>query len=269
MMAAAAGNERPCTGLIWGDACAAVIRGTRRDYLQSSKEAIRHVLHMTGLTRLLRRRQAARGFNVGRYIRQDAAETFRANYQTGGWVHGDGQESRSGIGSSAAVTAGLLERIRAVMKHLRAESLVDVGCGDWNWMKWGELDFAYTGVDVVPELIAENQQHARPGVSFALCNAIEGPIPSADVALCREVLFHLSFADARAVVAHIKKTARFLLATTDLDIGINSDIQTGDFRRINLLRRPFGFPTPLGLVPDRGLVPARYLGVWETASLPG
>ncbi len=237
--------------------------------MQSCKETIRHLLHSTGLTGLLRRRQAARGFHVGRYIREDAAESFRANYQTGGWVHGEEQESRSGIGSSAAVTAGLLERIVAAMKHLAAESLVDVGCGDWNWMKRGTLDFAYTGVDLVPEVIQENQRHARRGVSFAVCNAIAGPIPSADVALCREVLFHLSFADARAVVRNIKAAARYLLATTDLDLWCNSDIQTGDFRRINLLRRPFGFPAPLGLVPDRGLVAARYLGVWETGSLPG
>jgi len=167
------------------------------------------------------------------------------------------------------VTTGLLDRIGAGMKHLGARSLVDVGCGDWNWMKRGSLEADYIGIDVVPEVIQENQQHARPGVRFAVANAIEGPIPAADAALCREVLFHLSFVDALAVVKTIKAATRYMLATTDLDIWFNSDIQTGDFRRINLLRRPFGFPSPLGLIPDGGLVPARYLGVWETASLPG
>jgi 2-polyprenyl-3-methyl-5-hydroxy-6-metoxy-1,4-benzoquinol methylase len=268
-MAAMKVSEHPDPGLLWGDACTAAIRSARPDQLQNCKEVARHVLHMAGLTRLVHRRRAARGFHTERYLRDNAAETFRANYQIGGWVHSEGQESRSGIGSSAAVTTGLIERIGAIMKHLGAQSLVDVGCGDWNWMKRGRLDFAYTGIDVVPEVIEENQQHARPGVRFTVCNAIEGPIPTADVALCREVLFHLSFADARAVVKNIKAAAHFLLATTDLDIWFNSDIQTGDFRRINLLRRPFRFPTPLGLVPDRGLIRARYLAVWETASLPG
>lgn len=255
--------------ILWGEACAVAIREARVNHVQSCKEAVRQLLHTTGLTGLLRRRQTARGFHVSRYIRPDVAETFRAAYQTGGWVHGEAQESRSGIGSSAAATAGLLERINAAMNYLGAESLVDVGCGDWNWMKRGTFDFAYTGVDVVPEVIHENEQHTRPGVSFAVCNAIEDPLPPADVALCREVLFHLSFADARAVVANVKRAARYLMATTDLDLWCNSDIQTGDFRRINLLRRPFRFPTPLGLVPDRGLVGARYLAVWETARLPG
>jgi len=254
--------------LFWGEACTVAIRRTRLNYLQSSKEAIRHGLHSIGLTSLLRRRQAAQGFSAGRYIRDSAKETFRALYQHGGWVHEDEQESRSGIGSSAAVATGLVERIEAAMKRLGAESLVDVGCGDWNWMKRATFSFAYTGVDVVPEVIAENQQYVRPGVNFLVCDAIDGPIPVADVALCREVLFHLSFADALAVFRHVKAATRYLIATTDLDIGINSDIQTGDFRRINLLQRPFRFPQPIGLVPDRGLITDRYLGVWETASLP-
>jgi hypothetical protein len=155
------------------------------------------------------------------------------------------------------------------MKHLGAKSLVDIGCGDWNWMKRGSLDFTYTGVDVVPEVIQDNQRHARPGVNFAVCNAIAGPIPPADVALCREVLFHLSFADARAVVANIKRAARYLIATTDLDIAINSDIQSGDFRRINLLLRPFGFPTPLGLVPDNKIAGWRFLAIWDLSAVNG
>jgi len=139
----------------------------------------RHTLHTAGLTGLLHRRRAARGFHTNRHLRDDVAETFRATYQTGGWVHGEGQESRSGIGSSAA---GLLDRIRDALKYLGATSLVDVGCGDWNWMKRGTLDCACMGVDVVPEVIVENQQHARPGGTFAVCNAIEGPTPTADVA---------------------------------------------------------------------------------------
>lgn len=258
----------PCEPL-WGSTCRKAVATARRDYVQSGKEAVRHVFHYTGLTWLLRRQQSAMGFQVGRYLKSDVTETFRANYQTGGWIHTKDQESVSGIGSSAAATAGLLSRIAAALEHLDAHSLVDVGCGDWNWMKRGTINFVYKGVDIVPEIIQENQQYVQELVSFAVCNAIEGPIPAADAALCRDVLFHLSFADARAVVQNIKKAARYLIATTDLDIVINSNVQTGDFRRINLLRRPFGFPTPLGLVSDQGLIPSRYLGIWETATLPG
>lgn len=259
--------DAPQRRVLWGDECVAAIRRARQDHWQSGKEVVRHALHATGLTGLLHRSRAARGFHVDRYLRDDVAETFRAAYRTGGWVHEEGQESRSGIGSSAAVTAGLLPAVRTVMHRLGAMSLVDVGCGDWNWLRRETIDFAYTGIDVVPEVIEENRRHERPGVAFAVCNAIEGPIPPADLALCREMLFHLSFADARAVVRNIKASARFLVATTDLDIWFNADIRSGDFRRINLLRRPFSFPPPLALVPDGGLVAARYLGVWETCRI--
>jgi 2-polyprenyl-3-methyl-5-hydroxy-6-metoxy-1,4-benzoquinol methylase len=148
------------------------------------------------------------------------------------------------------------------------QSLVDVGCGDWNWFSQAAFDFDYTGIDVVPDVIEANRRHERAGVRFAVVNAIEEPIPTADFALCREVLFHLSFAHARAVVANVKRAARYFAATTDLDLWFNSDIQTGDFRRINLLRRPYRFPPPLCLVDDSRLVPGRRLAVWETASLP-
>ena len=253
--------------VLWADECVDAIRRVRPDVLQSVKEVLRHALHVTGLTSLLHRRRVARGFPGDRHLRRDVAETFRDAYRTGGWVHAAGQESRSGIGSSVAVTAGLLPAIRNAMHRLGDASLVDVGCGDWNWMRREAVDFAYTGIDIVPDVIEENRRHERPGVSFAVCDAIAGPVPAADMALCREVLFHLSFADARAVVRNVAAAARHLVATTDLDIRFNADIQSGDFRRLNLLRPPFSFPAPLALVPDGGLVPARYLGIWDTAAL--
>lgn len=253
----------------WGDAALRAIRDTPPSHLQSAKELVRHALFTTGLSGLLHARQSRRGFRAHETISPDVAATFTATYRFGGWVHAGDQESRSGIGSSAAVTAGLVERIAAVMARLGCRSLVDVGCGDWNWFGQTAFDFDYTGIDVVADVIEANRRHERANVRFAVVNAIAEPIPTADFALCREVLFHLSFAHARAVVANIKQSARYLAATTDLDLWCNSDIVTGDFRRINLLRRPYRFPPPLCLVADSRLVPARRLAVWETAALPG
>jgi hypothetical protein len=119
----------------------------------------------------------------------------------------------------------------------------------------------------VPEVIEANRRYERFGVRFAVADAIRGPIPEADLALCREMLFHLLFAHGRAVIDNVKRSARYLAATTDLDLWCNSDIRTGEFRRINLLRRPYAFPPPMCLIADAGLVPARRLAVWETAKL--
>jgi hypothetical protein len=47
----------------------------------------------------------------------------------------------------------------------------------------------------------------------------------------------------------------------------NSDIRTGDFRMLNLRRRPFGLPPPLLSVPDDRVTPCRTLGVWRTDAI--
>jgi 2-polyprenyl-3-methyl-5-hydroxy-6-metoxy-1,4-benzoquinol methylase len=250
--------------LIRPDKIAGTIRSVRWNHSQSVKEIVRHGLLRTGTIGILDRLRSRKGYMSADYIRSDAAATFRQIYADGGWVHREDQESRSGVGSEASATEGLLERIEAAMTLLGCRSLVDVGCGDWNWMKRKPFDFDYTGVDIVSELIAENQRYARENVRFLVCNAIKESPQSADFALCREVLFHLSFADIKSVVRNVRRTTKYFCATTDFDIWFNSDIRTGDFRKINLLRAPFNFPTPVCLMPDT----ERYLGVWESGALP-
>lgn len=254
--------------LAWGKDCEAVVNRHAHSIFQSTKECVRHLLFKSGLSVPMHWVQANRGFRSREFLCDDVAETFAAIYRLGGWIHAADQESSSGIGSSLAITDGLVEAISLVMARLGCHSLVDIGCGDWNWFGKTPFSFDYTGIDIVPDVIAANQRFERPNVRFAVVDAIRDPLPRADVALCREMLFHLSFAHARKVIAGVKEAAKYLIATTDLDLWFNSDIQTGDFRRINLLRRPYAFPSPLCLIPDNRLVPARRLAVWETATLP-
>jgi hypothetical protein len=129
------------------------------------------------------------------------------------------------------------------------------------------LPCEYIGVDIVPELIAANRMFERPGVRFSVVDVIADPPPEADVAFCREILFHLSFRDAQAALANICKASSWLIATTDPSIWFNSDIPTGDFRQINLERRPYRFPRPRQVIIDDVLVPGRVLGIWKTAEL--
>ena len=100
-----------------------------------------------------------------------------------------------------------------------------------------------------------------------LANASEDDLPVADAVLCREVLFHLSFKDGAAAIANIKRTARWLIATSNSTIWFNSNIPTGDFRAINLQRSPYNFSSPHKIIPDDALSPGRVLGVWKTSEL--
>lgn len=129
------------------------------------------------------------------------------------------------------------------------------------------LPCEYIGVDIVPEVIEANRRYERASVSFGVADAISGPLPEADVVLCREVLFHLSFRDGIAALANIRQAGRWLLATTDTAIWFNSDTETGDFRRINLERSPYRLPPPREVINDDAVCKGRLTALWATADL--
>jgi len=244
-----------------------VLESVRPERMQTIKEFVRHGMFRLGLFRCLGVLRRMRGMQVSEGSSHAAETRFKEIYDRGLWVHAEGQESLSGTGSSRTATAGLITSLMWGMSSLGCKSLLDVGCGDWNWMRHETLSVDYVGVDVVDSVITRNQQFSGPRVRFAVCNAISQPLPSVDMALCREVLFHLSFADARLVLMNISRSARFLCATTDVDIRFNSDIPTGDFRPLNLLIPPFRLPKPQALIPDRAVRAGRFLGVWSSAAL--
>jgi hypothetical protein len=131
------------------------------------------------------------------------------------------------------------------------------------------LDAKYIGVDVVQSVVDTNQRlYGSAQRDFRCVDAVAEPIPAADAVLCREVLFHLSFADARKLLENVKTSgARYLIATSDTATSFNSDIRTGDFRVLNLRKRPFRFPAPSFSIPDEAVQPGRSVGVWQVANI--
>jgi SAM-dependent methyltransferase len=252
----------------WIDAeVATLLRVVAPDYIQSIKEVVRHVLVRMGLTAAINTVRRWRGTRTGDSTGTDPAKAFEEIYEKGLWVQHSGQESLSGTGSSRAATKGLISALSEGMELLGCKSLVDVGCGDWNWMQSETFRFQYLGIDIVESVIARNQEFSRPGVSFARLDAIREPLPGADMALCREVLFHLSFSDAHAVLRNIARSCRYLCVTSDADVLFNSDVPSGDFRCLNLLRRPFALPYPIAVIPDRLVRRERFLCVWPSSAI--
>ena len=163
-----------------------------------------------------------------------------------------------------------VDRLAATLDQLGAASLLDVGCGDFTWMAHVDLDaIEYVGVDIVPTVIATDvDRYSSPGRRFLCLDAVADELPEHDVALCREILFHLSFADARQLLTNLRRAgARHLIATTDTSTSFNADVTTGDFRPLNLERRPFRFPRPLHWIDDDAVVRGRGLGIWAVDEL--
>jgi SAM-dependent methyltransferase len=239
------------------------------DHAQSVKEVLRHVLFRCGLSETLDVMRSWRGHYTKHTHERDMTGIFSQIYANGAWVMREHQGSLSGVGSTHLATRDLAVRLATFLHEVGCRRLVDIGCGDFNWMRTVEGDFQYLGIDVVPEVIARNNsQYADERRHFACADATNGPIETGDVAICREVLFHLSFNDGLKLLRNVRAAGfQYVLLTTDKSVWFNSDIRSGDFRRINLLKSPYGLPVPARELADDKVSMGRVLGVWRGASL--
>jgi SAM-dependent methyltransferase len=194
------------------------------------------------------------------HLRGDRRRRFEYAYASRYWVGGRDDGPPSGWGSSLEATG-----LPRLLKELRATSLLDIGCGDFTWMQELELPCRYIGADIVPALIAEHRQRfAGPSREFIVLDACEEPLPAADIVLCREVLFHLCFADMCKLVDHVRASgARYLLATTNPNVAVNVDIPTGEHSDRNLAIAPLKLGKPERALADDAVAAGRVLGVWR------
>jgi hypothetical protein len=172
-------------------------------------------------------------------------EVFTHIYESNKW--GD-SESRSGKGSNLEKTANLMEAIPSMLKELNAESMLDIPCGDFHWMKEIELPLdRYMGADIVKPMIKENQRRfGNDRREFLHLDLIKDDLPSVDVIFCRECLVHLSFADISLALANIDRSgAKYLFTTQFPEIQKNKDSITGKHHSLNFTAAPFNWPKPM------------------------
>lgn len=162
--------------------------------------------------------------------------------------------SVSGPGSELAETEEVRSLIPHLLSSLNIQSLLDVPCGDFSWMR--EVNFgntSYIGGDVVKHLIESNTAlYGNDRRQFRVLNLIKDQLPAADLIFCRDCLIHLSFDDAIAALDNIRASgATYLLITTDPSVRANRPIHSGEYRAINLELPPFRLKHPLAIYRDR------------------
>lgn len=195
-------------------------------------------------------------------------ERFQRIYDEKHWSAG---ESPSGTGSTLDGTSSLRAVLPRLLEELGVKTLLDVGCGDFHWMRHVDFDGSYIGIDIVPSVIDANKAaYESDKRRFACIDAVSEPAPYADAALCREVLFHLAFADGKKLIRNLKQAGiRYILCTTDPGCDFNPDIPTGAWRELNLRLKPYGFPEPMRQIKDGQIDnPSRIVGLWELAKVP-
>lgn len=180
-------------------------------------------------------------------------------------------ESVSGSGSNTANTSKLIDELRPMFDQLGVRSLLDIPCGDYQWMSRVPLEgIHYTGGDVVKDLTDQlEEQHGDNSVEFRHLNLLEDKLPCADLIFCRDCLVHFSCADIRRALKTIKDSGAMYLATTHFpETKKNFDIVTGDWRRLNFTRPPFNWPTPdhsitEGSIEGDGKYADKTISVWK------
>ena len=233
------------------------------------KESLRGLISRLGLAKMFVAVRRARGENVEHLMLPSLSDRFAAIYQNRVWLNGRSSGSLSGRGSELESTQSIRDRLPALLTSLGTQDLLDVGCGDFTWLRGVQLPCDYLGLDIVPCVIEQNSRtYGSSRVQFTCCNAVSEHLPPGDTVLCREVLFHLCFRDGLRLLNNIKQSgARFLIATNDAELCSNADILSGDYRMLNLRRRPFTFPAPILSIPDNYVEPYRVLSVWELANI--
>lgn len=236
--------------------------------LTTFREVIRHVLNWLGLNIMVETIRGATGRPVAVLRQPTLRERFSMIYQLGVWGGSEGDPS-SGRGSSLNSTVLLRKNLPLKLDEMGGRVLLDVGCGDFTWMSATPILQNYIGIDVVPSVIASNiRRFGNERRRFMCLDAVSDDLPEADVVLCREVLFHLSFQDALMLLQNIAlKSRKYFLATTDGLTLLNADISSGDHRPLNLLRPPFSFPKPGTFIEDSAVMRERYIGVWKFSDI--
>ena len=195
----------------------------------------------------------------------DRQQAFDTIYEQNRW---GSIESRSGRGSTLAYTGPLRSSLTRYLTQLKVEVLLDAPCGDYNWMRHVRLPTGarYIGGDIVAPLIDDLQRtHGDAHHSFHQMDIVEGPLPTADLWICRDVLFHLSNADILRVLENFAASSiPYMLTSNYAFVKRNEDIKSGGFRFINLRQPPFELPRSLSKAADFvAPEPPRYLELWS------
>lgn len=168
----------------------------------------------------------------------DHGAVFGEIYRNNAWNAG------SGLGSLEESTRPYRAFLQRFLKTHGVKSVVDLGCGDWQFARhidWSDID--YVGVDV-SDLALERARAAAPaGARFMLADATRDDLPRADLLIAKDVLQHWPRADIEGFARRLQ-AYKWALITNTFDAAHsrqNAEIALGDFRPLDLTAPPFSW----------------------------
>jgi 2-polyprenyl-3-methyl-5-hydroxy-6-metoxy-1,4-benzoquinol methylase len=174
-------------------------------------------------------------------------KVFTEIYESNSWTS---SESRSGLGSELLSTETIRKELPEVFKKFNIKSVLDIPCGDFNWMNNVDLkEVHYIGADIVENMIEDNKNNFKD-YEFKVLDITEDDLPEVDLIFARDILGHFDYENIEKTIKNILRSgSKYLLTTSFTKWEYNVDIKNGDWRPINLMLKPFLFK-PIYLINE-------------------
>jgi len=186
-------------------------------------------------------------------------EVFTNIYSTGYWGKGEVAGMGSGLGSSLNFTRVLSQKLEDLIRKYKIRSMLDAPCGSLHWMRHVLTrlgpSFNYIGGDVACPVVDQlSRQFANvSNWRFYCMDMCHQPLPPGiDLVFTRDALQHMPYSYIFNFLHNVKKSgARYLLVTSYIRHGNNTNINLGKCFMINLKQAPFNLrPEPLDMIDE-------------------
>ncbi len=200
----------------------------------------------------------------------DLEERFSRIISSNAW---GSKETPCGPGSTLEACAEIIQRLPMWIKTLHIQSIVDLGCGDFHWMKEIDLtEIQYDGFDIVRSAVEAARKYESPNVRFHHADILSIRIPKADLVLCKDVLIHLPDQEALGLIHAIAANGSHLLASTTSPGWPNifrAGMHAGEFSPIDLEQAPYSMGAPIDSVevPRKEGNPRKFLALWRLGAI--
>lgn len=176
----------------------------------------------------------------------DIISIFDNIYKNGTWNNNRSDIPLSGPGSSLENTLKFRNTLDAFCKSHNVTSIVDIGCGDLTWMPQMNIfkEIKYTGIDIVESLIRSHSAK-YPQHTFIHMDAVKSSPPIADLAIIRDVLFHLKHEEINQLFENIKGKYKYYVLTSCNNSMNDNSLNKYHFHEVNLNIEPFNFNKPI------------------------
>lgn len=185
-------------------------------------------------------------------------------------------ETISGTAASFAYTEAIRKELPALFKKYNISSILDIGCGDFNWMKHIISDeITYIGVDVVKQIVDDNNaKYKTKNISFIHADCSCDSLPQVDLVMCRDIFPYVPYKYAFRMIKNILSSgSKYVLFTSYSDPQRENrnlpKSETGGNYCLNILKKPFFLMKPLFSINEQYSIPTadKSLGLWHVADL--